>query len=115
VIKNANTTLDLLVGANYTRENYTTLTRNFAAASFGEELMHKLRGSTVITQKLDFYPDLSDFGEYRGTFNFGTVTKLSKWLAWQNAFGEVYVTNPPAGKKQNDILLTTGVSFTFTH
>lgn len=115
VIKNANTTLDLLAGANYTRENYTTLTRNFAAASFGEELMHKLHGSTVITQKLDFYPDLSDFGEYRGTFNFSTVTKLSKWLAWQNAFGDVYVTNPPAGKKQNDILLTTGVSFTFTH
>jgi putative salt-induced outer membrane protein YdiY len=115
VIKTNYTTLDLLAGINYTRESYTSFTRNFAAASFGEEYMHKLHTSTVITQKLDFFPDLSDTGQYRGTFNFGTVTKLSKWLGWQNAFGDVYVTNPPVGKKKNDILLTTGLNFTFTH
>lgn len=115
LIKNADTTLDVFAGANYTRERYTTLTRNFAAATLGEELLHKLRGSTVITQKLHFFPDLSDFGQYRGTFDFGTVTKLNKWLGWQNAFGDVYVTNPPAGKKRNDILLTTGLNLSFTH
>ena len=114
-VKNENTTLDLLAGANYTRESYTTFTRNFAALSIGEELMHKLHSSTVITQKLYFYPDLNDPGEYRGTFNFGTVTKINKWLGWQNSFGDIYVTNPPAGKRQNDILLTTGLNFSFTH
>jgi hypothetical protein len=57
-----------------------------------------------------FYPDLSDTGEYRFTFNFGTVTKMNKWLGWQNSFGDIYVTNPPAGKKKNDILFTTGLS-----
>jgi putative salt-induced outer membrane protein YdiY len=113
VIKNSATTLDLLAGINYTRENYTTFTRNFAAASFGEELTHKLHSSTLITQSFNFYPDLSDLGEYRGTFNFGTVTKISKWLGWQNAFGDIYVTNPPTGKKQNDLLLTTGLNFSF--
>jgi hypothetical protein len=81
----------------------------------GEELMHKVHASTVITQKLYFYPNLNDMGEYRGTFNFGTVTKLNKWLGWQNSFGDIYVTNPPAGKRQNDVLLTTGLNFTFTH
>lgn len=113
VIKSTATTLDLLAGINYTRENYTTFTRNFAAASFGEELMHKLHSSTVITQSFYIYPDLSDLGEYRGTFNFGTVTKISKWLGWQNAFGDIYVTNPPVGKKNNDLLLTTGLNFSF--
>jgi putative salt-induced outer membrane protein len=113
LIKNPDTTLDVLAGLNYTRENYTTLTRNFVAASFGEEFTHKLRGSTLIAQKLDFYPDLSDWGEYRGVFNLGTVTKISKWLGWQNAFGDIYVTNPPLGKKLNDVLLTTGLNFSF--
>ncbi|MBV8892353.1 MAG: DUF481 domain-containing protein [Acidobacteria bacterium] len=113
LLKSSATTLDFLAGINYTRENYTTFTRNFPAASFGEELMHKMRGSTVIAQKLDIYPDLSDLGEYRGTFNLGTVTKIGKWLGWQNAFGDIYVTNPPLGKKQNDVLLTTGLSFSF--
>ena len=115
VINSSQTTLDLLGGLNYTRERYVTLNRNFAALTLGEEIMHKLGASSVLTQKLYFFPDLSQTGEYRGTFNLGTVTKLSKWLGWQNAFGDIYVTNPPAGKKQNDILLTTGLNVSFTH
>lgn len=116
VIKSDRTTLDLLGGANYTREKYSLLpSRSFAAASVGEELSHKLGMNTLLTEKLYFFPNLNDTGEYRATFNFGTVTKISKWLGWQNAFGDIYVTNPPAGAKQNDILLTTGLNFSFTH
>jgi len=115
-IKSARTTLDLLGGINYTREKYSLLpSRSFAAASVGEELSHKLGVNTVLTEKLYFFPDFNDPGEYRATFNFGTVTKISKWLGWQTAFGDIYVTNPPAGAKQNDILLTTGLNFSFTH
>jgi putative salt-induced outer membrane protein len=116
VIKNDRTTLDLLGGINYTREKYSLLpSRSFAAASVGEELSQKLGMNTVLTEKLYIFPDLNDAGEYRGTFNFGTVTKISKWLGWQTAFGDIYVTNPPAGAKQNDILLTTGLNFSSTH
>lgn len=114
-IMNARTTLDFLGGANYTRENYSSLQRNLIAITAGEELMHKLGKSTVILQKLYAYPDLNDAGEYRAAFNLGTVTKLSKWLGWQNAFGDIYVTNPPAGKKTNDLQLTTGLNIAFTH
>ena len=114
-IKSDRTTLDLLGGANYTRENYDAFTRHFAAATVGEELLHKLAASTSLTQSLYFYPNLSDAGDYRSTFNFGTVTKFSKWLGWQNAFGDIYVSNPPTGKKKNDILFTTGLNISFTH
>ncbi len=116
VIQNTRTTLDLLGGINYTREKYSLLpSRSFAAASAGEELTHKIGANTVVIQKLYFFPNLNDPGEYRATFNFGTVTKISKWLGWQNAFGDIYVTNPPAGAKQNDVLFTTGLNFSFTH
>jgi hypothetical protein len=129
-IKNDRTTLDLLGGINYTRESYGSVitdatttpptvaagfTRSFAAATLGEELMHKWGKSTVVTQKLYFFPDFNDAGEYRATFNLGTVTKLNKWLGWQNAFGDIYVTNPPLGKKTDDVLFTTGLNITFTH
>jgi putative salt-induced outer membrane protein len=117
-IKGDRTTLDFLGGLNYTRENYSALNRNFAALTLGEELSHKLGASTLLTQKLYFFPNLSDTGEYRGTFNFGSVTKLSKWLGWQNAFSDIYVTNPPVNTppfKKNDIVLTTGLNFSFTH
>lgn len=115
-IKNDRTTLDLLGGVVYTREKYSLLpSRNFASVSVGEELSHKLGMNTLLTEKLYFFPNLNDTGEYRGTFNFGTVTKISKWLGWQNSFADIYVTNPPAGSKQNDIQLTTGLNVSFTH
>jgi hypothetical protein len=60
-------------------------------------------------------PDLSQTGQYWGTFNFGTVTKLNKWLGWQNSFGDIYVSNPPVGTKKNDLILSTGLNFSFTH
>jgi len=124
LIKNDRTTLDLLGGPNYTRESYTAYSDQYVALTLGEELSQKLGKSTVLMQKLYFFPELSgnipnsqNSGKfnYRGTFNFGTVTKLSKWLGWQNAFGDIYVSNPPIGTKQNDIVLTTGLNVSFTH
>ena len=112
-IKSDRTTLDLLLGADYTHESYTGLTRNFAALTVGEELMHKIGKGSVLNESLAFFPDLNSPGDYRGTFNLGTTTKLSKWLGWQNSFADIYVTNPPVGKKQNDLLLTTGLSISF--
>jgi putative salt-induced outer membrane protein len=129
-IKSDRATLDFLAGGNFTDENYTealtnptppppTLTgkvvHNFAGLTLGEELTHKLGKSTVLAQKLYFYPDLTQTGEYRGTFDLGLVTKISKWLGWQNQFSDIYVSNPPAGAKKNDVVLTTGLNFSFTH
>jgi putative salt-induced outer membrane protein len=126
-IKNDRTTLDFLAGGNFTDENYTVtnttvtppttskLIHNFGALTLGEELMHKLGKTTVLTQKLYFYPDLTQTGEYRGTFDLGLVTKISKWLGWQNHFSDIYVSNPPAAAKKNDVVLTTGLNFSFTH
>ena len=120
-IKNADTTLDLLGGIAYTRENYTQLAplprliHNFAAAQIGDEFLHKISKSTVITQRAYFFPNFNQTGEYRATLDFGTVTKINKWLGWQNMFGDVYVTNPPTGKKKNDVVFTTGLNIAFTH
>jgi putative salt-induced outer membrane protein YdiY len=122
-IKTDKTTLDFLVGPNYTREDYSTVTNSFVALTLGEELARKVGASTLVTQKLYFFPDLSngETGQYRTAFNLGTVTKLSKWLAWQNAFSDIYVTNPPVqpvgtpALNTNDIVLTTGLNFSFTH
>ncbi|MGC2195047.1 MAG: DUF481 domain-containing protein [Terriglobales bacterium] len=120
-IKREGTTLDFLGGANYTHEDYTQLAplphlvHSFSAAQVGDEFMHKVAKSTVILQRAYFFPNLSDSGEYRATFDFGTVTKINKWMGWQNTFGDVYVTNPPSGKKKNDVIFTTGLNVTFTH
>lgn len=117
-IQSDRTTLDFLGGLNYTRESYITLSRNFAALTLGEEITRKLGASTLLSEKAYFFPDISDTGQYRTVFSFGSLTKLSKWLGWQNAFGDIYVTNPPSATpalKKNDIVLTTGLNVSFTH
>ena len=131
-VKNDRTTLDFLAGGNFTDENYTEMLvtdatttppttatmkviHNYGALTLGEELTHKLGKSTLLTEKLYLYPDLTQTGEYRGTFDLGLVTKISKWLGWQNQFSDIYVSNPPEGTKQNDVVLTTGLNFTFAH
>jgi hypothetical protein len=55
-----------------------------------------------------------DFPRHWG-LNLGTVTKISKWLGWQNQFGDIYVTNPPLSAKKNDMIFTTGINISFTH
>ncbi len=128
-IKSDRTTLDFLAGGNFTDENYSEpadltatpptpamkVIHNYGALTLGEELTHKLGKSTVLTEKLYLYPNLTETGEYRGTFDLGWVTKISKWLGWQNAFSDIYVSNPPEGTKQNDIVITTGLNVSFTH
>jgi len=132
-IKNDRTTLDFLAGGNFTDENYTEtvdvaavgttpaysysakLIHNYGALTLGEELTHKLGKSTLLAEKLYLFPNLTETSEYRGTFDLGLITKISKWLGWQNHFSDIYVSNPPEGTKQNDVVLTTGLNFTFTH
>jgi putative salt-induced outer membrane protein YdiY len=128
-IKSDATTLNFLGGINFTHETYSNggliagtnafvsygVTNKFAALTLGEELLHKLGKSTVVTQNFYFFPDLSDTSSYRGTFNLGTVTKISKRFGWQNQFGDIYVSNPPVGAKKNDIVLTTGLNYSFSH
>jgi putative salt-induced outer membrane protein len=116
LINRDNATLKLLGGANFTRENYVETQRNLAAGQVGEELTLKLGKSTALLQNLAFFPDLTDSGgNYRTNFSLGTVTKIAKWLGWQTNFSDTYVTNPPAGKKQNELVFTSGLRLAFFH
>ncbi|HVI78593.1 MAG TPA: DUF481 domain-containing protein, partial [Candidatus Acidoferrum sp.] len=127
-INNSRTILDFLGGLNYTHETYSNgaliapgvfesygHTNRFVALTLGEELNQKLGKSTVLVQNVAFYPNLQNTGEYRFTFNVGTVTKINKWFGWQNQFGDIYVSNPPTGSKKNDVIFTTGLNVSFTH
>ena len=153
-IKNPATTLDLLAGLSWTHENFSGVLNpnpppscetgtepscfyspsdSAASLTLGDNFMHKLGKSTVLTQSFLIYPGLSstkivlpnnlseNVHEYRFALNLGTVTKLNKWLGWQNSFADVFVSNPPtvpAGTpriERNDIQLSTGLNISFSH
>ena len=58
------------------------------------------------------YPNLSDLGEYRMTFDSTAVTRLNDWLSWQVTLSDRFLSNPGPGKRKNDLLFTTGLRLT---
>src|ERR1700733_5395177 len=89
LINNPTTTLDLLGGINYTHESYgagngsLAVSRNLAGVTVGESGMHKFGKSTTATEVFYFYPDLTNTGQYRFSFDAASVTQINKWFGWQ--------------------------------
>ena len=113
-VKTEKTILDLQLGASADREFYSTgLNRTFAEVLAGEEFTYKLGANSVVKEKLVFFPNMSEGGNYRINFDTTMATAIRKWFNWQFSVSDRYLSNPIAGRKSNDLLLTTGVRLIF--
>ena len=112
--KTERTRVDLFGGGSLNQEYFSTgLSRKSGEILMGEELSHKLSKSTSLSERLVFYPNLSEGGEYRTTFDMAAVTRLGRSLSWQVTLSDRYLSNPIPGIEKNDLLLTTGIRLTF--
>ena len=108
------TTLDLLGGFGYTYENYSPgPTNNLMNATIGDEFKHKFTANTTLSQDFYFFPYLNGGGGYRGVFDFGLASKLYRAITWNLSFTDLYNSRPVEGKKNNDLVFTTGLGLTF--
>ena len=112
-INSKRTTFDVLLGGTFDREFFTTFNRSSAEVLLGETLTHKFLASSSFYESVFFYPNMSSTGDYRSTISLGMVTKLTKLLSWQTSFNDYYLSDPPPGKKSNDMLFSTGLRLTF--
>jgi putative salt-induced outer membrane protein YdiY len=110
-INNERTKLDLLGGLDMSREFFegNDNDRTSLEAQLGQTLNHKLTSRFSLTEQLFFFPNLSNGGEYRINFDAGLVADITKRIGWQLTLSDRYLSNPPGGSKQNDLLLTTGL------
>jgi putative salt-induced outer membrane protein len=112
-IRNDRMQFQVFGGGAYNREKYSTgLRRNSGELLIGEELDYKISDRVSFQERLQFFPNMSDTGQYRITFDSAVITKLSKWLTWNLVVSDRYSSNPPSGTKNNDLLLTTGLGVT---
>ncbi len=108
------TTLDFKLGASEDKEFYSTaMNRSFTEVLIGEEFVHKVNASTSIHQTVIVFPNATSTGNYRVNFDMAAVTAIRKWFGWQFTVSDRFLTNPIAGKKENDILISTGLRMTF--
>jgi putative salt-induced outer membrane protein YdiY len=113
-IKTERTILDLQFGASMDREFYSTgLNRTFAEVLVGEEFSYKLGANSTLKEKLVLFPNMTDTGNYRINLDTTMLTAIRKWFNWQFTVSDRYLSNPIAGRKSNDLLLTTGVRLVF--
>jgi len=114
LIKSEATALDLRLGAAGNREVFSTgLKRTSAEVLLGQDFTKRFSKSTSVQERLVVYPGVTEGGEYRVNFDTSFATVLKKWLSWQLTVSDRFLSNPVAGRKKNDVLLTTGLRITF--
>ena len=114
IIETEQTLWEFGAGANWNREKFSTgQVRNSGEANFGEESSHELTDAIRLHQGISLFPNLSERGEYRVDFDGGVSFDINHSLSWNLTVSDRYLSNPLVGKRANDLLLTTGVSFRF--
>ncbi len=110
-IRNEHTKLDLLGGLAMNREYFKGFNndRTSLETQLGETLSQQLSARMSLKEQLFFFPNLSNGGEYRINFDTTLVADITRRIAWQLTLSDRYLSNPPSGFKQNDLLLTTGI------
>lgn len=110
-IRNERTKLDLLGGLDMSREYFAgdNNDRTSLEAQLGQTLDHHFTPRVSLKEQLFFFPNLSNGGDYRINFDAALVMDINRRLAWQVTLSDRYLSNPPGGFKQNDLLLTTGL------
>jgi putative salt-induced outer membrane protein len=115
---------DVSGGGNWNRETfdvtnivktgvYTTQTRNSGELMIGQEFGYQPLSRLKFNEKLAFFPNFTDTGEYRMNFDTTASIPLYKWLEFNVGFSSRYLTNPPVGKVGNDTILSTGIRASF--
>ena len=121
-LKTPTTTWDLIGGLGYTSDRYidpmviagdNRSTYGYPAVLLGEESTHKLSDSTSFKQRLTLVPNLKNRGEFRANLDAGLSVAMSKAMNLNVGFALAHNSEPGAGRKSTDSLLTTGVSVKF--
>ena len=109
----ARSAFQVFVGGSMNQEHFEGgIRRRSGESVFGEDWRYRITESVSFTERLAIYPNLTGFGEYRGTFDSTLTIAVNEWLRWQLSLSDRYVTNPTTGRERNDILFTTGIRLT---
>ena len=111
--------LSAVAGIDWNREafsptNAASFTRNSSEAYWGDDFNYKLNSRTMLAQTFRMFNGLTNGGDYRVNFDLTATTQLVKWLNWNIALSDRYLSAPVAGRKNSDFLYSTGFGFAWT-
>jgi putative salt-induced outer membrane protein YdiY len=106
--------LQFLGGMTYVREDFTGPERRHNAEGLvGEKLSWKISNNVNFANYFNFYPNLTDRGEYRADTTSTLSLRVSSRLSFNTTIADRFLTNPLPGKQRNEVVLTTGLGLDF--
>jgi len=114
LIHNSRTIFSLLGGLTYVHEKfYNGLSDQSAQALVGEKLGIQLTKWMRLDHYLNFYPNLTNTGQYRFDTASTLAIRLSNHLSLNTGVVDLFLSNPTPGNKKNNLAFTTGVGYNF--
>ena len=114
LVRRPRVSLQSLAGVTYVREAFqnSDLRRN-AEGLIGEKLSWKISRVVNFEHYLNFYPSLTDTGEFRLDSTSTLTTQISSRLSFNTTVADRFSTNPLPGRQKNEMILTTGFGINF--
>lgn len=115
VWKNKKSYFDAGLGGDWNREKFSTETdaRNSFELQIYEELGYQPFSRLKLFERFTYYPNITDFGQYRYNFDANATVPIARWMQWTFGINNRHMSNPPNGLKSNDFLITTGIGVSF--
>ena len=95
-IRSERAELDLYGGAAWNKEFYRgdLNDRRSAEAQLGQDLIFRLSPRATLKERLVFFPNLSNPGDYRINFDAGLSTDITRRIGWQITVSDRYLSDP---------------------
>ncbi|MGH9343076.1 MAG: DUF481 domain-containing protein [Terriglobia bacterium] len=115
LIHSSRTLFSVLGGLTFVNEKFYTggPARQSAQLLLGERLSIALGPRMHFDHYLNFYPNLSDTGEYHFDTDSSLSFKLTSRIAANISLIDNYLSNPVPGNHSNNVALTSGIGLTF--
>lgn len=113
-VKSEKANVDFILGGTNNYENFSTgLQRNSAEMVLGKEIKYKISPRVRFNERLVFYPNISNAGEFRALLDASVQTDINSWLGLHMTVGNRYNSQPVSQTEKNDFLLSTGLRVSF--
>ncbi len=112
-IKEKTTSLAMEVGPGVAFEKLGGVDDTYATLRVAERFEHKFSDHARVWQRVEYLPDLSDFGRYLVNFEVGAGASLTKTIELTVTFIDNYASQPAANRKRNDLKLISGITYKF--
>lgn len=114
LIKNARTFLAVEAGPGFVAENLRDRpSEQYWILRFAERFEHKFNDKSKVWQSAEFVPRIDDFGDYVINAEVGVSSMITKSVDLRVVLQDTYRSEPPPGRKANDLKLIAGLGYRF--